>query len=323
MKIAIIGGSGFVGTRLMQNIGNRYELVNFDKNPSDTFMHHTVLGDVRDLAAASDAVEGSSVVVLLAAEHRDDVTPVSLYYDVNVQGTANVLEAMDRAGIRNLVFTSTVALYGMNCPAPPTEENAPAPFNDYGKSKLEAEKLIQAWTAKGEGRNALIVRPTVIFGEGNRGNVFNLLQQIHSGRFLMIGDGKNRKSMAYIGNICAFIHFKIEKGYQGLEIYNYVDTPDMDMNTLVSEVFLSKNKKPGKFRIPYGLGLLIGTCFDALAKVTARKFPISSIRIKKFCASTQVDASKVDRTGFVRPFSLKDGLQRTLAHEFESVKQPD
>ncbi len=305
----------------MKTIGNRHESVNFDKSPSDAFMAQTVLGDVRDLAATSNAVEGSSLVVLLAAEHRDDVTPVSLYYDVNVQGTANVLEAMDRAGIRDLVFTSTVALYGMNRPAPPKEEDAPAPFNDYGKSKLEAEKLIQAWTAKGEGRNALIIRPTVLFGEGNRGNVFNLLQQIHSGRFLMIGDGKNRKSMAYIGNICAFIDFKINHGFAGMEIYNYVDTPDFDMNTLVEEVFRSKHRKPGKLRIPYGPGLFIGTCFDVLAKVTGRKLPISSIRIKKFCASTQVDASKVDQTGFVRPYCLKDGLQKTLAHEFGSLKK--
>jgi nucleoside-diphosphate-sugar epimerase len=317
MKICTIGGSGFVGTRLINDIQDRYEVVNFDKVSSGSFPDITVVGDVRDMAAVKETLKGVDSVVLLAAEHRDDVTPVSLYYDVNVQGTANVLEAMDAEGIRKLVFTSTVALYGMNRETPPNEEDSPAPFNDYGKSKLEAEKVIKAWVSKGDGRSALIIRPTVIFGEGNRGNVYNLLEQLYRGRFLMIGNGRNKKSMAYVGNISAFIAHKLSLGFEGLEVYNYVDTPDLDMNTLVSEVCLSKRKQPPRLRLPYVVGLTAGGIFDLLAKLTGRKLPISSIRVKKFCASTQVDASKVDKSGFVRPFTLTVGLQRTLAYEFQ------
>ena len=55
--------------------------------------------------------EGTESIVLLAAEHRDDVSPTSLYYDVNVQGTKNVLQAMDKAGVKNLIFTSSLLLY--------------------------------------------------------------------------------------------------------------------------------------------------------------------------------------------------------------------
>ena len=319
-NIAIIGGSGFVGSRLIQDIKDRSKIVNYDKTQSAQFPYLTVLGDVRDLEALPRVLKAADFVVLLAAEHRDDVTPTSLYYDVNVQGTANVLEAMDRESIRKLVFTSTVAIYGMNRSTPPKEEDPPDAFNDYGKSKVEAEKLIETWVAKGDGRSAMIVRPTVIFGEDNRGNVYNLLEQLHRGRFIMIGNGLNRKSMAYVGNVSAFIDFKLEQGFKGLEIYNYVDTPDLDMNTLVAEVCRSKGTQPPKLRLPYALGLLVGKCFDVAASLTGRKFPISSIRIRKFCASTQVDASKVDQSGFIRPFSLTDGLQRTLAHEFGGIK---
>ena len=70
----------------------------------------------------------------------------------------------------------------------------------------------------------------------------------------------------------------------------------------------------------YLAGLMIGKCFDVIAKLTGRKLPVSSVRIRKFCSSTEVDASKVDRSGFVRTYSLKDGLQRTLKHEFGGRK---
>ena len=80
------------------------------------------------------------------------------------------------------------------------------PFNHYGKSKLEAESVIKDWySQEPENRSVTIIRPTVIFGERNRGNVFNLISQICSRKFIMIGNGLNKKSMAYVGNVVAFI----------------------------------------------------------------------------------------------------------------------
>ena len=108
------------------------------------------------------------------------------------------------------------------------------PFNEYGRTKFVAEQKLRAWHANSE--NALIiVRPTVIFGEGNRGNVYNLLNQIASGRFLMVGKGKNKKSMAYIGNVIAFLEVCISTD-QKYGVFNYVDTPDLAMDQLVSQV---------------------------------------------------------------------------------------
>ena len=79
-------------------------------------------------------------------------------------------------------------------------------------------------------RSLVIVRPTVVFGEGNRGNVYNLLRQIASRRFLMFGDGRNKKSMAYVENVAAFIEYSLSFK-KGVHIYNYIDKPDFDMNS--------------------------------------------------------------------------------------------
>jgi nucleoside-diphosphate-sugar epimerase len=316
MNICTIGGSGFVGTRLISLLQEDNTVLNLDKAPSEAHGALTQIGDVRESETFTAQLAGQDAVVLLAAEHRDDVSPTSLYYDVNVEGMRNVLQAMDAQGVKNIVFTSSVAIYGMNQASPPTETSPEAPFNHYGKSKWQAEQVLQEWIAKGEGRNALVIRPTVIFGEANRGNVFNLLKQIYSGKFLMIGNGRNRKSMAYVGNIVAFIKYKLDLGFSGVEIFNYVDKPDFDMNTLVSEIYRHKGQSAPKLRIPYPIGILGGYCFDILAKVTGKMLPISSIRVKKFCSSTEINSDKLDDCGFERPVDFKDGLQQTLTSEF-------
>ena len=325
MKTLIIGGSGFVGSRLLSEV-NTEKYLNLDKQKSPFFNEITTIGDVRDVEFLDDFFKKNiskiDSVILLAAEHRDDVSPTSLYYDVNVQGTQNVLDAIDKYGIKKIFFTSSVAVYGLN-KVNPNENHAVDPFNHYGKSKWQAEEVIKAWYDENpEHKSITIVRPTVIFGERNRGNVYNLLRQISSGKFMMIGKGENKKSMAYVGNVVAFIKYAIQKTNKGYQVYNYVDSPDLTMNELVSQVEISLSKKIPSMKMPYFIGMGIGYVFDLLAKITYRKMTISSVRVKKFCARTQFDATKVHQT-FKAPYSLNEGLDKTLKFEFTKSKKDD
>lgn len=317
MKIAIIGGSGFVGSRLIEELkkSESNTLKNIDKQQSPFFNNITAIANVLDKEAMVKELSGHDIVVLLAAEHRDDVTPKTLYYDVNVQGMQNVLEAMDVNGIKRIVFTSSVAVYGLN-KVNPDENHAVDPFNEYGITKWQAEEVLQEWYKNDNSKNINILRPTVIFGERNRGNVYNLLKQISSGKFMMIGSGNNKKSMAYVGNITSFINFLIKERSSGYNVFNYIDKPDFTMNELVSHISKVLNKKLPTTKVPYAVGMLGGYGFDVLAKITGKKLSISSVRVKKFCATTQFDASKVEKSGFVPPFTLGEGLERTLTYEF-------
>jgi GlcNAc-P-P-Und epimerase len=315
MMITLIGGSGFVGTRLIKEIKEE-SCINIDKNPSAFFNKITSIGDVRDKSFSGLVPHHTDVVILLAAEHKDDVTPTSLYYDVNVEGTRNVLETMDRFGIKKIIFTSSVAIYGLNKLNP--DESHPAdPFNHYGKSKWQAEELLREWYNKDPQNHSLtIIRPTVIFGERNRGNVYNLLKQIASGNFMRIGKGTNRKSMAYVGNIVAFIQYCIKIQKPGYRLFNYIDKPDLNMNELVQLIETSLGKKLPAGKLPYWLGYMIGLCFDLISRITGRKFSVSSLRIKKFCATTQFAAKAAQGTGFQAPYTLTEGLRLTLQYEF-------
>ena len=313
--IDLIGGSGFIGTRMAERLRQRDEpFVLVDKAASSRFPEQHRFADVRDVQSLR-ATMGGHAVVNLAAEHRDDVRPLSLYEEVNVEGARNVCQVATEQGARTIVFTSTVALYGF---APPdTDENgAINPFNAYGRTKWEAEQVYRQWYhADPANRTLVILRPTVVFGEQNRGNVYNLLRQIASGRFVMVGSGRNRKSMAYVENIAAFLEYSLSFA-PGLYVYNYVDKPDFDMNTLVATVQerLGAAKGAG-FRLPYLVGLGAGYAFDLAARATKRTFPISSIRVRKFCATTQF-ATSIEETGFVAPVSLEEGLRRTVRYEF-------
>ncbi len=255
------------------------------------------------------------VLVNLAAEHRDDVSPRTLYDEVNVQGARNLCEVAREKNVRTIVFTSSVAVYGF-AEIGTDESGKIAPFNDYGRTKHEAEQILRRWQSESPAeRTLVIVRPTVVFGERNRGNVFNLLRQIASGRFVMVGDGANRKSMAYVENVAAFIEHTISFR-PGVHVYNYVDKPDFAMNSLVGTVnrLLGKPEKI-RVRLPFFVGYAIGKVCDLFAAATGKKFPISAIRVRKFCANSVYDTA-IDSTGFVAPFPLEEALQKTVRYEF-------
>ena len=315
-KITVIGGSGFVGTNLCRQLALKqqdFEII--DLKMSNQFPEKCKFADVRDVETLRNTITGD-VVVNLAAVHRDDVRDKTEYQRTNVDGAENVALVCEEKGIDKIVFTSTVAVYGFAEPG--TDESGEInPFNEYGRTKFVAEEKFRKWHAQGD-KSLIIVRPTVIFGEGNRGNVFNLLNQIASGKFLMVGRGENKKSMAYIGNVVAFLETCIATG-QRYGVYNYVDTPDLTMNELVS---LVRKKLIGKkdlgLRIPYWLGMFLGYIADGFAKISGRHLPVSSVRVKKFAAPTEFRSAKSDLDNFTPPFELADGVNRTLSSEFLS-----
>ncbi|WP_108507845.1 NAD-dependent epimerase/dehydratase family protein [Polynucleobacter acidiphobus] len=315
--ISVIGGSGFIGTRLVRRLKNNEQLniEIIDKVQSKAYPDLNKLGDVRFAEQLRASISNSSAIINLAAEHRDDVRPLSLYDEVNIGGAKNICNIANEISVQTIVFTSTVAIYGFS-QNDTNEYGKIIPFNDYGRTKWEAEQVYKQWQAEDpQNRTLVIVRPTVVFGERNRGNVFNLLRQIASGKFVMVGDGLNRKSMAYVENVAAFIEYSLNFK-PGVHIFNYIDKPDFTMNALVVHVnnLLGRSSEI-KFRLPFSLGWLIGSSFDLVAKITGRKFPISAIRVKKFCANS-VYESAVDSTGFTPPVPLMEAIEKTVRFEF-------
>jgi len=322
-KLTIIGGSGFIGTRLCSRLNQKFKISILDLKPSIIFPGLAKVCDIKLRNNLNESIECNSLIVNLAAEHRDNVFPPNLYDEVNIGGASNLCYIARKKNINVIVFTSSVAIYGF-APIGTNENGQINPFNEYGRTKWEAEQVYKGWQAEDpKNRTLVIIRPTVVFGEGNRGNVFNLLKQIVSGKFLMVGHGHNRKSLAYVENVAAFIEHSLSFK-PGIHIYNYIDKPDFTMNELVSRVrkILGRSEKI-TLRLPYIFGLAIGKFFDFIAFVSRKKLAISSIRVKKFCANS-VYESAIPETGFVPPVNLIDAIERTVKYEFleDHKKEP-
>lgn len=319
MKVLVIGGSGFIGTRLLTALGLAgHEVRNLDLLASASHSGVTTIGDVRDLAAVTAASAGTDVVVNLAAAHRDDVRPLSVYESVNVGGARVVTEAAVANGIERILFTSTVAVYGLQRPHP--NEDSPAePFNEYGRTKLLAEGVLRAWAERDPGRSLAIVRPAVVFGEENRGNVYTLAKQVVSGRFLFIGDGSNRKSMGYVENVVAYL-LRCLEAPAGVSVTNYADSPDLTTRELVDLIRTTLGMQPTSNRaLPKPVGLAAGHVFDVLSRATGRTFPISAVRVQKFCAETTIDTTRLRASGFEPAVAVPDAVRRTVQAEFGSA----
>ena len=318
MKILLLGGSGFVGTRLTEILLAEHQVTIGDIAESQKYPQLWKKCDVCSDEDLRSVMPGNDCIVNLAAAHRDDVRPLSLYTTTNVEGAEHVCKIASELNIHHIVFTSSVAVYGF--PKWEYDEEAPKhPFNEYGRTKLLAEAVYEKWQNDSPDNKLHVVRPTVIFGEGNRGNVYNLFNQLASGRFLMVGNGKNKKSMAYVGNIVAFLKWNIEENKADYSVYNYIDKPDCDMHDLVAGFERTLGKKFPPVSLPYWIGLCGGYCFDILAFITRKNFPVSAIRVKKFCAQTVFSSAKMQNSGFVPPYSMEEALNNTI--EFEFIKK--
>jgi nucleoside-diphosphate-sugar epimerase len=320
--VLVTGGSGFVGSRVIPALLARgFRVHNIDVQPSK---EHAALSQVGDICSAADcasAMRGVDAMIHLAALYRDDVRPRERYYEVNVNGTQRLIEAAVAHDVRQIVFASSFSVYGLDA-GERLEDGALSPVNDYGHSKLQAEQLLRQWAAAAPGRSLRMVRPSVIFGEGNRGNVYTLIEQIASGRFAMIGAGRNQKSMAYVENVAQFMVFLLADAEPGVKVYNYADKPDLTVNDIVGRICGALDIRVRRLPLSPRAALLAGATVDVIARVTGRSFTITLERIKKFLADTTLPTQRVEASGFSAPVPWQDALVRTVVHEF-GTRRPD
>ena len=128
--------------------------------------------------------------------------------------------------------------------------------------------------------------------------------------------------MAYVENVADFLLYALDFD-PGIQLYNYVDKPDLDMNELVRIARSTLGKDQSRpWRIPYRLGLGVGLAFDLAAKLTGLRFPISAVRVRKYAATTQFGAARAAESGFVPRHDLRDSLIATIWHEFGATSAP-
>ena len=225
-------------------------------------------------------------------------------------GTKNILSLfLKNKNITSYVFFSSVATYG-DSKNGKDEDSVQIPYNYYGKSILEAEKFILKFKKNVFHVKTIIIRPAVVYGEYNFGNVFNLIQQIKSGFFANIGSGNNIKSIAYVENIVDSVLFSIENVNDSLFIYNYSDYPQKSVKNQVKSISNLFNGK-SFITIPLWFTKIFTYPIDLLEKLIKIDLKFNSMRIEKITIPTYFIADKIRSIGFNQAITFEQSLLKT------------
>jgi GlcNAc-P-P-Und epimerase len=303
----LVGGSGFVATHLREKITGKCLILDKNKpnylGPNEYYLEIDIRNDFETLGEFE--VTNNTTIHHLAAVHFDFQTS---FYETNVKGSENVIKSFSNC--RQWIFYSSVATYGDSA-LTRDETSSQAPINDYGKSKLLMERVILEKIASGSLKGRIvIVRPGVVYGEWNFGNVFNLMWM--SSRFLPIGLSSNPiKSMAYVKNLVSSTIFALEHAEEGVPlVYNYVDYDQLGTKDLLRLIARANGSNP--LFIPFGFVLGVSYLMNLPFKLLGKDFLVSPMRVKKFAQPTHFKADKIRELGFVQPVMPEEAVKRTI-----------
>jgi GlcNAc-P-P-Und epimerase len=303
----LVGGAGFIASHLRNRLVGNVLILDknkpFSLNKNESYVQRDIRND--SLILEEFDFHAGTVLHHLAAVHFDFQTS---FYETNVNGTENVIKAFSTC--RKWIIYSSVATYG-DSTSTRDESSNQEPTNDYGKSKLLMERAILKKIADGSLKGQIvIVRPGVVYGEWNFGNVFNLMWL--SSRFLPIGLNSNPiKSMAYVKNLVSSTLFALEKAEDGVPlVYNYVDYDQLGTKDLLQLIGKANRSKP--LYIPLGLILRVSHLLNLPFKLVGKDFLASPMRVKKFAQPTHFKANKIRELGFVQPIKPEEAVKRTI-----------
>lgn len=313
MKIAIIfGGTGYIGMHTWKRLRERFERVVLAdmRAPAEALPEGVefVKCDVREPVEQQlqDFVsDGQKVdwIFHFSAVHREPGHDFEEYFDTNIVGAENVTAYADVLSVPNMLFTSSIAVYGPTRKA--TMETTPKyPSTGYGISKLCAELIHERWAAANPKRRLVVCRPGVVYGPGDPGNILRMIQAVKKGIFFFPGSPNIYKSYAYIEGLLDSFEFTMGRGEKVIH-YNYVENPTEPLNKLVQHIeqFLGKKTKT----IPLPLWALLPAAHMA-QWLTNGKSGIHPKRVKKAATPTHIIPQTLIDMGFEFKYDFPSSL---------------
>jgi nucleoside-diphosphate-sugar epimerase len=287
-SIFITGSSGFVGKNIIKYFNSKYEFYRFSKNQEININQDVVLhfaGKAHDLKNTSNAQE---------------------YYIVNTALTKQVFDNFIESDAQVFITLSSVKAVADILDCKLTEEYIPNPITHYGKSKLLAEQYIFGKEIP-EGKRVYILRPCMIHGPGNKGNLSLLYKIVSKGLPWPLGAFENKRSFCSIDNLGFIISELIENDQIPSGIYNVSDDEPVSTNELINLISVELGKKPHIWNVSQ----LLIKFFSKLGDVL--RLPLNSERLYKLTETYIVSNNKIKNAiNKPLPISAKDGLIKTF-----------
>lgn len=327
MKCAtIFGGSGFIGVFFAKQLlatGNFQKVYLYDKEQvankpfpyrarlvNDEQRIVEVKGDVRQ-PIDWQPDEPVTLIANFAAVHREPGHEDFEYYETNLLGAENVCAWAERVDCKELIFTSSISPYGPS-EQQKDERSLPVPATAYGGSKLAAEKIHQIWLAGDKTqRHLVIVRPGVVFGPGEGGNVSRLVKAVLKRYFFYMGNRDTRKAGTYVKELCAAMLWVLQRQKeQGLHfsLFNMSMNPGPSIQEYVEAVCSVagvRRRIPG---VPYPLLLTAAYGIDLIARPLGINHPFSPVRIRKLVRSNNIHPGYLVEQGYPYEYTLASAL---------------
>ena len=312
----IFGGTGFIGSHFIEfildhNLFNNIYLV--DMNPIsascnfDVSRVHYIKYDVRNEIFLDVLPKNVSHIMNFAAIHREPGHRDFEYFETNLLGAKNVCKFAELISCNNIIFTSSISPYGIS-ESVKDETTLPIPVTAYGSSKLVAEKIHETWQARDVfSRRLVIVRPGVVFGPREGGNVSRLIKAVIHRYFFFMGNQSTRKSGVYVKELCNAIWWVLEQqkiNGEAVSLFNMSMNPGPSIGEYVEAVHKTHGLKRFIPTIPYGALIMIANLIDLLAKPFGIKHPFSPVRIRKLVRSNNVLPTYLVSHGYQFQYSL-------------------
>lgn len=314
----IFGGTGFIGrhlaTYLLNEVGaeNVY-LADIKPLPPESPLSGRVIYvecDVRKKIVSAPLPSEVDLIANFAAIHREPGHKNQEYYETNIPGAENVCDYASNVSCETVIFTSSIAPYGPS-EQEKTEAAIPTPISGYGGSKLVAEKIHIAWQHSNPTRNLVIVRPGVVFGPEEGGNVTRLVKATIRGYFFYMGNRKTRKAGGYVKELVRTMLWAVDKNKNTHTpfLYNFAFPTPPSVEEYVNTVKEISGVSRYTFNLPYQILLLASYPIDFLSKIIRINQPISPVRVKKLIRSNNIVPKNLIETGYMYKYTFKDAMQ--------------
>lgn len=281
-------------------------------DPSINFLR----GDILDEEALARALDGVDVVIHLAALLHIFDPPPSLraeYERVNVLGTEKLIRACEGAAVKRIVYFSTIAVYGYTANRVLTETSSPEPEGWYGRTKLEAERIILAARDHGGQPIATILRLAAVYGSRVVGNYRRLVQALARRRFIPLGRGDNHRALIYDKDVARAAVLAAEHPAAAGEIFNVSDGATPTLSDIIGSICAALGRSAPRFSIPLAPVRCSVQIAHSIASAAGVKLPVSPATIEKYVENVIVDSRKVrERLGFVPLYDQRKGWHEAI-----------
>ncbi len=318
-RVLVTGATGFIGTHLvgaLRTAGVDVTALDLDVSkagaPGDGV--DWIRGDLFDGDCLARALRGADTVIHLVAKTHDfsAVEDEAEYHRINVLGTRRLLGACRPDSVRHVVYFSSVKAMAEVSEGTLDETFPPRPTTAYGRTKLAAEEDVhRAGIARGFRTTTL--RLPMVYGPGNKGNVYRMIAAVDRGRFALIGRGENRRSMVYVKNVVeATLAVARRRDLPG-DVYLVTDGTDYTVRELYEAIARGLGRRPLPFGIPLFAARLLARIGDAGGRITGRSLPFDSGALAKLTGDLRFSSERIRRdAGFTPSYRLQEAIDETV-----------